>query len=347
MTGRPKRKKILMLTAGNVDHSSSRIRAIQFIPYLQKENFDVIWIPRIPVEPVKIIDRILFPFLKRYFFLKTRFFLIFGNWDSVFVQRAFLEEFYLKLIKKRNIPLVYDFDDAIYLQPNDKQGNVSCTGLMVKYAQTVISSTSFLNSFCENHGKTPIVIPTSVDGEVIKPNLPITQKSIPVIGWIGSLTTTIVIKEAEEGLRRLAKRMNYEFMIIGADINYKPEGIPFKHYDWSLEKEPFYLSKMDIGIMPLPWTDYSKGKGGFKLYMYMAAAIPSVATPIGVNADIIIEGVNGFHASNPEEWENKMFKLLNNSELREKMGREGREIFEKNYSVEIAYKAICKILTDI
>lgn len=342
-----RKTKILILTAGHIDHPSSRTRATQFFPDLENKNCSITWIPRVAKEAKTTFEKLLFPFFKRYYYLKMRFHLLWGAWDLVFVQRAYLGENFLKLLKRRNIPLVFDFDDALYLHANDKKGDKSFTGLMITYASAVIVSTPYLSPFCESFGKKPIIIPTSVDGGLIKPNTLKNKDEVPVVGWIGSFTTTITIKQGEEGLRRLAKRLKYRLILIGADPSYQPEGVPFEHYTWQLEKEPDFLKQMDIGIMPLPLTKYSEGKGGYKLFLYMAAAIPSVATPIGINSELIQDGVNGFLASEPEEWEEKMHLLLTNSELRQKMGYAGRQLFDENYSSKIAFDMLYKILNDL
>lgn len=341
-----RKSRLLILTAGHIDHPSSRTRATQFFPAFEKQNYAITWIPRVNKEPKNTYEKILFPFFKRFYYLKMRFNLLWKDWDLVFVQRAYLGENFLKMLKRRNIPLIFDFDDALYLHANDKKGEKSLTGLMIRYASDVIVSTPYLSPFCESYGKKPFIIPTSVDGDLIKPNMHRNKDEVPVVGWIGSFTTTITIKQGEEGLRRLAKRLKYRLILIGADPSYQPEGVPFEHYTWQLEKEPEFLKQMDIGIMPLPLTKYSEGKGGYKLFLYMAAAIPSVATPIGINSELIHDGVNGYLASEPEEWEEKMYLLLTNSELRQKMGLAGRELFDQNYSSKIAFDMLQKIILD-
>jgi hypothetical protein len=158
-----------MLTDGNVDNASSRIRAIQYIPYLQKEGFRVKLIPRIPKKSSKILWRFFFfPILKRWFYLKRWFNLHYSNWDLVFIQRTFLAEALLKSLKKRNIPILFDFDDAIYIN-KQKPENEGKTGLMVRYADFVVISTDFLIPFCQKFQKEPAIIPSPVEIDRLKP----------------------------------------------------------------------------------------------------------------------------------------------------------------------------------
>jgi glycosyltransferase involved in cell wall biosynthesis len=91
---------------------------------------------------------------------------------------------------------------------------------------------------------------------------------------------------------------------------------------------------MDIGIMPLADNEWSKGKCGFKLIQYGALGIPSVTSPVGVNTDIIQDGVNGYLASTDEEWVEKLSLLIKNEDLRKQLGKAGRKTVEDQYSVE-------------
>jgi len=347
MTATLSKKKILILTDGNFDHPSSRIRILQFIPQLESINFRISWIPRISREPSSFLGRLNFAILKRYYFLKTRLFVRFGNWDLVFVQRERIEIRFLKHLESKNIPLIFDFDDSIFLTENKLKSESMSTALMVKYANAVIISTPYLAKFCKIIGKESHLIPTSVDGELIKPKTQSRAEKVPVIGWIGSQSTTVVLKQVEDALRRLARELKYRLILIGADTSYQPEGIPFEHLPWQLNKEPEYIGMMDIGIMPLLPIEYSKGKGGYKLYVYMAAGIPVVATPIGINSDIVKEGINGYLAANPEEWQSKLTTLLQNPNLRHKMGEIGREQFEKEYSTKVAFAALSEIISGL
>jgi len=331
-------KRILMLTLGHEDHSSSRIRALSFIPFLENLNYKVTWVPRVNMMKRGFINRVLFAILKRYYYLKTRLLLLFGNWDLVFVQRQFIESFFLKQLSKRGIPLIYDFDDAIFLNHEVE------TGIMVSHAKVTIISTPFLESFCHKYSKNIIVIPTSVDGELIRYHDPTNHPPPMVIGWIGSKWTTPYLKEAEDGIRSLSKKLNLKLLLIGAEKNYQPEGILVEHIEWKLEQEPNYFKQMDIGIMPLPDDDFTKGKGGYKLYLYMAAGLPIIASPVGVNFEIVEEGQNGYFAKNAQEWEDKLFKILSYFKLRESMGLNGRRMFEEKYSLKGAFQLLEKLL---
>jgi glycosyltransferase involved in cell wall biosynthesis len=102
---------------------------------------------------------------------------------------------------------------------------------------------------------------------------------------------------------------------------------------WSLEQEVDLLQDCDIGIMPLQDNEWARGKCGLKLLQYMAVGLPAIASPVGVNLDIVLDGANGFLASSEAEWRAKLIRLCNDEELRTKIGRAARQTVVDHYSL--------------
>lgn len=338
-------KEMLIVTIGAKDHASSRVRAIQYIPLLSsKMNYKISWIPRIPPNSQSIFNKyFLFPIKKRYLTLKRTYYLIFKKWDIIFIQKLFLPNRVLKQLKKRNSLILFDFDDAIYLEQKGQKLNELKTIQMIKSASKTIISTEVLAPFCEKHNVTPNIITSSVDTERIKPTER-TDNDILTIGWIGSYSTTKFIREIYEPLLAISKSFKIRFLMVGVKPGFKLEGLNIVTKKWSLEKESELINEMDIGIMPLPDTEYAKAKGGYKLFLYMAAGIPIVASPIGINNKIIQNRVNGFFANNKKEWVKNLSELIVNKKLREKMGHSGRNIIEEKYSLNVCFKKLASLL---
>ncbi len=336
---------MLMLTDGNIDQASARIRAISYIPYFESEGFSVCHIPRVTRRPNSSFEKYFtFPLIKRYFWLKRSVALLLGNWDIVFIQRLLISEWIIKKIKKKAL-IIFDFDDAIYL-PEKLHNRGRKTGIIISYADAVIVSTDFLNDFVRQQGKNASVIPSPVETDRIYP-LPGKQyNKIPVIGWIGSYWTTGYLKIVETALQKLARENSFIFLTIGSDPKYKIEGINHIIKSWSLEDECLLINEMDIGIMPLPDDEFTRAKGGYKLYQYMAAGIPCVASPVGINSSVIHNGENGFLASTEEEWIKALQSLLINSDLREKLGKKGREDARKYYDRKVCFGKLIRIIKE-
>jgi glycosyltransferase involved in cell wall biosynthesis len=337
------RNRMLILTDGNSDNASARIRAIQYIPFLIQQGIQVRLIPRIPKKSSVLINRFcIFPLLKRWYYLKRSFALIFKRWDIVFIQRTFIKKRYLKILKKRNSLVFYDFDDAIYINPQ-KPSNRKKTATMIRYSDEVIISTEFLKGFCIDNHKEPVIIPSPVETDRIKPSVK-SSEHILTIGWIGSVWTTGFLEIIESPLKKLAKDHNFRFLTVGAKPDYQIEGIVHLSKPWNLEEENERIAEMDIGIMPLPDTKFARSKGGYKLFQYMAGGIPCVASPVGINSSIIKPGVNGFLASSEDEWFEQLEKLINNSSLRSELGNNGRKDALELYSREVCFEKLLSLI---
>jgi glycosyltransferase involved in cell wall biosynthesis len=149
-------------------------------------------------------------------------------------------------------------------------------------------------------------------------------------------------------LRRLREEYGVavRFKVIG-DGRYRDQELGIQGQDWSAETEVSDLSDIDIGVMPLPDDEWARGKCGLKGLQYMALGIPTIMSPVGVNTEIIDDGVNGFLAGDEDEWLTKLTSLIESAELREKLGREGRETVEQRYSVRSQRERYLSLLTGL
>lgn len=338
LTLNSEKRKMLLLTDGDIDQASARIRAIHYIPMFEKEGFEVTLIPRAPVRSANSFHRLLiFPIVKRYLLIKRMAALLYGTWDIIMIQRSFISESILKKLKNKT-PILFDFDDAIYLQGN-KKSNREKTGIMVRYAADIIIGSEYLNEFCSQFHRNGFVIPTPVETERIKPENQ-DPGDILTVGWIGSPWTTEYLKVVESALQKLAEKLSFNFLTIGVNPEYKIEGVNHYSGKWLFEEENSNISRMDIGIMPLPDNEFTRAKGGYKLYLYMAAGIPCVASPVGVNSSIIRNGENGFLASTENEWIEVLNKLISDKKLREKLGQAGRNDALKYYDRPVCFEKL-------
>ena len=338
-----KKKGMLMLTDGNSDNASARIRALKYIPFFESQGYNVTHIPRVPQRPSNQISKYtVFPILKRWYSLKMFLSIVLGKWDLVFIQRIFINEYLLKRLKKSSIPIVYDFDDAIYINPKRLE-NREKTANMVRYASKVIVSTEYLNEFCLSCGQKPEIIPSPVETDRIRPSEK-NQDQIITIGWIGSPWTSGFLELIEKPLQRLAEKYTFRFLTVGARPDYKILGINHLAKLWVFEDENENIGLMDIGLMPLPDNDWTRMKGGYKLLQYMSAGIPCVASPVGINQSIVKPGENGFLAATEDEWYLTLAKLLIDRELRIKLGATGRRDAIELYSREVCFEKLSTLI---
>lgn len=260
----------------------------------------------------------------------------------VFVQReCFMlgSAFFEKRFAKRS-RLIFDFDDSIWLQQvsegNKKLAflkNAGKTKEIIRAAHLVIAGNEYLASYARNYNPRVIIIPSTIDTNKYTTKEIVAKENI-VIGWSGSFSTIAHFESAVEALQLLKKKYDsrLSFIVVG-DSAYHNESLCIRGLPWNAATEVEDLHRFDIGIMPLPDDEWTKGKCGMKGLQYMAAGIPTVMSPVGVNKEIIQDSENGFLAESTEEWVEKLSRLIESVELRKKFSINGRKTVEEKYSV--------------
>ena len=156
-----------------------------------------------------------------------------------------------------------------------------------------------------------------------------------MIGWIESPTTAFYVQRLTEVFQRVRERHPFVLRISGTGEPIQVPGVVTENAPWSLGDEVRLFNTCDVGVYPLADDEWSKGKCGFKAIEFMACGVPVVAAAVGVNRDIIEDGVNGFLASTEDEWVEKLGCLLTNRELQRRFGEAGRRTIEARYSLQV------------
>lgn len=250
-----------------------------------------------------------------------------------------LFEWYLaKVLKKR---IIYDFDDAIWI-PNTSAENrlvtifkaTSKVSLICNWSAVISAGNQYLCSFAESNSTARVVrMPTVVDTIHRYNKAKEHTAGRIIIGWTGSHSTLKYLDMIVPVLRQLRKDTDFTFLVIAdkrPDLNLDD----FSFIPWNAGTEIEDLMKIDVGIMPLQPDEWAEGKCGFKLIQYLALGIPAIASPIGVNNEIIKEGVNGYLCSDEDDWVNALKQLINDRELRQRLGEKGRKKIVEEYSIE-------------
>jgi glycosyltransferase involved in cell wall biosynthesis len=148
-------------------------------------------------------------------------------------------------------------------------------------------------------------------------------------------------------LQRLRERHPFVLRVSGFDEPLNVPGVATEQPQWALDREVELFNTCDIGIYPLADDEWSKGKCGFKAIEFMACGVPVVAAAVGVNREIIEDGVNGFLASTEDEWVDKLGRLLAGRELRRRFGEAGRRTIEARYSLRVHAPTLATTLRDV
>lgn len=342
--------KILFIEPHPTEGPSSRYRVEQYVPYFESNGIKCIVRPFVSSKFYKIIYKKGFYLQKIAFFVQSSFrrlldIFIATKSDIIFVHlEAFpfgppLFEWIFKKIGKK---IIYDLDDAIYIR-NASPANRFLKYLkypskiknILKIADHVITCNEYLAVYASKYNKNVTVIPTSVNTEKFTPKIKEAAGDI-TIGWIGSYSTGRYLEELRSVFYCLAKQYKFVLKIIGAgEVGIESQGINLIKLDWSLADEIQQFQSLDIGVYPLPDNEWTRGKTGFKTIQYMSVGIPCVVSNVGTNRCIVQDGVNGYLAKTEEDWVEKISKLIEDAELRKKIGLAGRRTVEEKFSLKV------------
>ncbi|MES2566244.1 MAG: glycosyltransferase family 4 protein [Bacteroidota bacterium] len=288
------------------------------------------------------------------------------KFDVIFIQREALllgSSYFEKQFYKKN-KVVFDFDDSIWLldtSPENKKfeflKSPDKTKINIAHAHCVIAGNSFLAAYAKQFNKNVIIIPTTIDTNFHQPKDIVLDSARTdktrldnkiVIGWSGSISTIKHFELVIPALKEIQKKYpgKTEIHVVGQGSYSHPQ-IEIISKNWSAETEVDDLNYFDIGIMPLPDDEWVKGKCGLKGLSYMACGVATIMSNVGVNSEIITHGENGFLASTELEWVDYLSQLIENADLRHKMGKAGRETVVKNYSVNANKDKYLEVLNSL
>jgi len=340
--------KILFIVPYSTEGASNRFRVEQYLPYLDKEGIKYDIRPFVSSRFYKILYLKKQRARKIIYFIQSFFNRILDiirlhRYDLVFIHREacpFGPPIFEWMIYKFKKPIIYDFDDAIFLQNYNLANRFyrflkfpSKTKEIIKMASMAIVPNIFLKEYTCKFNKHVYVIPTPIDTDKFK----IAEKSSNklTIGWVGSFTTAPYLKIVFNAMQQLSKKYDFVLKIFGAGEIISISGVKIENHDWHLKEEVEYFQSIDIGIYPLIDTLWARGKAGFKAIQYMAIGVPVVASSIGMVKDFIEDGVNGCLVKTEEEWVEKISKLIEDPNLRRKIGLAGRKTVEEKYSLKL------------
>ena len=332
--------RVLFLISG-YEVPSSRFRIVQFLPYLREAGINC---HVAPSRPPKYRG---WPWLgnrasqlpRRAFRLCDLARVWLQRFDVVVLERELLsgtnsfrfEEWF----RRASRSLVLDVDDGLFVTQRKKFAAISAM------CDLVIAGNRLLKEEAERYNSQTVVVPTVVDTNryQMKPQS-IPPRRRPVIGWTGTAANLSQLQPIASSLRHLARQRNFQLRIVaersdplreidlsGVDVHFTP---------WNQANEVAELQDMDIGLMPLSDAPWDRYKCGLKIIQYMAVGIPAVASPVGVNCQLIAQGENGFLAESSRDWESQLRLLIDDPGRRAELGCAGRRRVEADFSVKVA-----------
>lgn len=339
--------KILILSRYDKLGASSRMRFFQYIKHLESQDHQIKISPFFNNRYIKHLysndkPAIVLDSIKAYL-KRSAALLKIKKFDIIWIEKEifpYFPPFTERILKFFKIKYIVDYDDAVF-HIYDMNKNIFIKKILGKKIDAVMKNSSLVaagNDYILKRAQTAgadniKIIPTVVDIDKYPLNKRSQQQQLINIGWIGSPATSFYLKQLENLIREIFADHKVKFSAIGGDAHLL-KNIPVEIIQWKEKTEAEEISRFDIGIMPLDDSPWSRGKCGYKLIQYMASGLPVVASPVGVNKEIVEHGINGFLADSPEEWKFYIEKLLKDKNLRIKMGKKGRQKVENFYSKE-------------
>ena len=323
--------KVAFLPLYNRSGPSSRYRVFQFLEPLRQAGIHCQVLPAPQRRPGKRPA-----YLPRLFWTAR-------SHDLLFIQKRLFSAWVLSALVRLNPRLVYDFDDAIYLQP----GREPALRRMLKQASGVTAGNAALAEYARRFSPAVSELPTVVDHEYYRPAS--SQSQDPgdglVLSWIGISPHRADFDPLRPALKalsaRLGERIALRFVAAGPPA-WLAE-LDWEFVRWSMTGALEQMQRFHIGLTPLAPTPWNAGKCGLKLLQYMAVGLPAVASPAGANRQIVVDGQTGFLAETPAEWQAALERLAVSPALRARLGAAGRERLAAHYSVQ----AVLPRLVDI
>jgi glycosyltransferase involved in cell wall biosynthesis len=263
--------------------------------------------------------------------------------DVVILQRKLLPLWQLRLLRRSVRCLLFDFDDAVFLRDSyaakgmHSSRNQRRFTAVARAADIIIAGNAFLAEEAARWAgaERVRVIPTCVDpGRYPCAQNPHGGNGLDLV-WVGSSSTLRGLEAARPLLEEVGRRLPGLRLKLICDRFLKLEHLPVLEYAWSETNEPEAIAAADVGVSWVPDDLWSLGKCGLKVLQYMAAGLPVVANPVGVQSDLVRDGVTGFLATTPGQWAEALGRLAHDPALRRHMGRAGRERVEKDYGVAV------------
>lgn len=339
--------RVAALTRGR-DVPSARFRVRQLVPLLAAEGVEVR--EHAPARPAhRLIGRGAPGAMAHALLFRGRAVAATRRADVTLLQRELVSTYRtLEGLTKR--PRVLDVDDAIYLKRGGKAGD-AVAGI-AQGCRMVLAGNRTLAEWFQPHCADVRIVPTAVDTDRYAPVPEAGHDGRPaggpVLGWIGTAANAGNLVAIQDAVADALERHPTARLRVVAE---RPPSLPalspnrWEFVPWSAEDEVALLRSFTVGLMPLEDTPWNRGKCGFKLLQYMAVGAPAVASPVGVNQDILAQGA-GLAATTRDEWVEALDRLLADAALRQRLARDGRRVAVEGYSAKAVAPQVARALRD-
>lgn len=352
--------KVLILTQFSSLGGSSRIQVLQFLPLFKEAKIDFMaktfysdsfYQIQMGVTPKNraLSKANLFIGLVLSNFKKILFAAMAWRYDVILIQKEVFPKLIFGIMRLLNPRVIYEIDDTIFeINPFNDRGKLEHLMLayqaglclnMMKQAALVIAENEYLATEAKKHNSRVMVLSAPIDTEKYFPGRTSADGSRIIIGWMGSPSTTYMLEDIKPVFERLeVLGLKFRLKVVGARSDFSVPGIDLVKKSWSETEQLSDLQSFDIGLMPLDDSPFNRGRLGYKMIQYMSVGIPVVASNVGLNRTVIENNINGFLVDGLDEWVEKLTILIENQNVRHRLGSGGRDMAINKFSLVSKFK---------
>lgn len=320
---------VLVITSRDLEKASTKFRIVQYSNYLNSRGIHLDFIRQ------KEIGSFLPGIAEKF--------------DMVFNQKCLLGSSLSRKIFKNSPKTVFDFDDAIYTRPGSPRSFIAewrvkrRLHLWLRSADLVTTANGFLADYARTYSSSVMLVPMAIDTDIFTPAAK-NEEDLIAIGWAGAPVNIPNLERIGPALSVIVKKYSYVKLVVFSGT--RPSlPCPFEYHRFIPGAEPAFVQSLDIGLLPLPDDEYSKGKSPIKAIQYLSCGIPVVGNVSGATAEIL-NGKNSIPVSSDGDWVNALELLIENRNLRTQLGKSGREFILERHSFSSIREQLLGIFLD-
>lgn len=295
-------------------------------------------------------------FLYLLMLIRFSFFLIrdyFTRPQFIIVQRTTLPRYIPRMLcklleKNLKAAIVYwDFDDDIFIT-----GEISKVeaDLLERYSEAIIVTNNYLKKKITKKYEHKVHLLPTTDGDFRNADIrnindyrkSTFQEGVKLV-WVGTSGNLEYLKNIGNQLDRAAEKLKNQYnksltLIVVCNKPYfgNFDYLIVENKKWSRETTRKEIFNAHIGIMPLSYSEFALGKGGFKLVQYMSAGLPVIASAIGFNTEVVDEKA-GFlieDRKSQDEWINSIIYMASTFDVWESFSKGAIARWNEKFSYE-------------
>jgi glycosyltransferase involved in cell wall biosynthesis len=246
-------------------------------------------------------------------------------------------------------PLVFDVDDAIWLLP---PAGADAAKRTAERAAVVIAGNAYIADWFSAFSREVRIVPTAVDTERFCPRHggDPDREGTFVVGWTGTSSNLAYLEAIKAPLRRFLADHADSLLLVMSD---RPprfadlDAARIRYERWTVAGEVQAIRRMDVGLMPLPDNEWTRGKCSFKMLLYMACGIPVVASPVGMNREILEKCEAGLASATEDDWYEALASLHADRSQADRLGKIGRALVEREFSQVVITERLAGIFRGV